>query len=148
MVEQPVRAGRVEAMNPVAQGLAVHAADLGRLGAAHPLENRRQRQKPPALVVVLDRFARRRSSSAEYPSAISPLLAWRESSRLQGVRKSRLGNPPKFSQADLWYNRAQRFKGASVALATPIRQRRGIEAPHGARSPQPLQERLPRDAFR
>jgi hypothetical protein len=40
-------------MDPVAQSLAVHAADLRRRASVHPVPDRRQRQKPPALVDVL-----------------------------------------------------------------------------------------------
>jgi hypothetical protein len=40
-------------MDPVAQRLAVHAADLRRPASVHPVPDRRQRQKPPALVDVL-----------------------------------------------------------------------------------------------
>jgi hypothetical protein len=47
---------RVEAMGPVAQRLPVHAADLRRLCAAHPVQNRRNRQQPPALARVLRRY--------------------------------------------------------------------------------------------
>src|ERR1700730_14695438 len=43
----------VKPVNPVAQGLAIHAADLGRLAAIHSIANRRKRQKPPALIDVL-----------------------------------------------------------------------------------------------
>jgi hypothetical protein len=42
-------------MNPVAQGLAVHAADPRCLPPVHPIENRRDRQQTPALVGVLRR---------------------------------------------------------------------------------------------
>ena len=41
-VLQPVRAALVEAVDPVAQGLAVHAADARRLGPAHPVEDGRE----------------------------------------------------------------------------------------------------------
>jgi hypothetical protein len=41
-VLQPVRATLVEAVDPVAQGLAVHAADARRLGPAHPVEDGRE----------------------------------------------------------------------------------------------------------
>lgn len=53
IVQQPVGASFIEAMNPVAQGLTIHAADPGRVRAVHPLQNRRQRQQPPTLIVVL-----------------------------------------------------------------------------------------------
>jgi hypothetical protein len=42
MVEEAVRPRCVEAVDPVAQGLAVHAADPGRRAATHPVANRRQ----------------------------------------------------------------------------------------------------------
>ena len=42
MVEEALRPRCVEAVNPVAQGLAVHAADPGRRAAIHPVANRRQ----------------------------------------------------------------------------------------------------------
>src|SRR5271155_2518138 len=53
VVEEPVRARGVEAMNPVAQRLPVHPADLRRCAAIHPISNRSQRKKPPALIDVL-----------------------------------------------------------------------------------------------
>ena len=40
-------------MNPVAQRLPVHPADLRRCAAIHPISNRSQRKKPPALIDVL-----------------------------------------------------------------------------------------------
>src|SRR5215211_5380210 len=40
-------------MNPVAQGLPVHAADPGRLRSAHAVAHRRKRQEPAALPRVL-----------------------------------------------------------------------------------------------
>lgn len=52
-VLQPLRTGIVEAVHPIAQGLPVHAADPGRIRPAHPVQHRRQRQKPAALVDVL-----------------------------------------------------------------------------------------------
>ncbi len=48
-VEQAFGALGIEAVNPIAQGLTVHAADLGRLGPASTLGHRRKCQKPPAL---------------------------------------------------------------------------------------------------
>ena len=53
VVDQALRTRGVEAMDPVAQGLAVHAADLRRRAAVHSLADRSQRQKPPTLVDVL-----------------------------------------------------------------------------------------------
>ena len=52
-VGQPIWAALVEAVNPVAQGLAVHAADARGLGPAHPIQDRGQRQQAPALAGVL-----------------------------------------------------------------------------------------------
>ena len=49
IVEEAIGPCYVEAMNPVAQGLAIHAPDLGRLAAVHSVPNRSQRQKPSAL---------------------------------------------------------------------------------------------------
>jgi hypothetical protein len=49
---QALRSFGVEAMRPVAQGLAVHAADLGCLGAAHPVINGGQRQQPSGLADI------------------------------------------------------------------------------------------------
>jgi hypothetical protein len=45
-------------MNPVAQRLAIHASDPGRIGAVHPVHNRRKRQKPPTLIGVLRAFGK------------------------------------------------------------------------------------------
>ena len=64
IVNEAVRTLRVEAMNPVAQGLAIHAPNLGRLAAIHSVANPRKRQKPPTLIDVLGARASARSSSA------------------------------------------------------------------------------------
>jgi hypothetical protein len=37
----------------VAQRLAIHAADARRIRPAHPVQHRRNRQEPPALIGVL-----------------------------------------------------------------------------------------------
>jgi hypothetical protein len=50
IVRKTVRAALVEPVHPVAQGLAIHAADPGRLAAIHAVANRRQRQKTATLV--------------------------------------------------------------------------------------------------
>ena len=42
-VLQPIRALGVEAVNPVAQRLTIHPADLRRVFADHPIQNCRQR---------------------------------------------------------------------------------------------------------
>jgi hypothetical protein len=52
-------------MNPVAQGLAVHAADLRRRPSVHPVSDRNQRQEPPALVGVLRPTGERPKASSE-----------------------------------------------------------------------------------
>jgi len=52
-------------VNPVAQRLPIHAADAGRVGAAHPVHNRRQRQKPPTLADRLSAFCQTPKLSAE-----------------------------------------------------------------------------------
>lgn len=54
-VLQPLRAALVEAVNPVAQGLAVHAAEARRLAPAHPVQDGGEGQKATALVGVLRR---------------------------------------------------------------------------------------------
>src|ERR1700722_15128757 len=53
LVDEPIRSRRVEAVNPVPKRLAIHAADLRRRAAIHPISNRSQRQKPAAPVDVL-----------------------------------------------------------------------------------------------
>jgi hypothetical protein len=55
-------------MDPVAQRLAVHSADLRRRASVHAIPDRSQRQKPPALVEFFDRRANARSSAAEQSS--------------------------------------------------------------------------------
>ncbi len=49
-VLQALRPVRVEPMDPVAQGLTIHAAHPRRLLPIHAVENRRQRKKPATLV--------------------------------------------------------------------------------------------------
>ena len=51
--DEPIRTQVVEAMDPVARRLPVHAADLRRRSPVHPVPSRGQRQKPTALVDVL-----------------------------------------------------------------------------------------------
>src|ERR1700734_479868 len=53
VVEETLQTRPVEAMDPVAQRLAVQAADLRRFATIHPVADRRQRQQPSALVDVL-----------------------------------------------------------------------------------------------
>ena len=48
-LSKPLGAGFIEAVNPVAQCLPIHAADTGGVGAAHTVQNRRQRQQSPPL---------------------------------------------------------------------------------------------------
>jgi hypothetical protein len=60
-VFQPVGPVFVEAVNPLAQRLAIHAADPRGFGSAHPVQDRSERQQTPALVGVL----RRRRKAAQ-----------------------------------------------------------------------------------
>jgi hypothetical protein len=53
VVDEAVRTRSVEAMNPVAQRLAIHAADLRCGASAHPVLDPSQGQKPPAPADVL-----------------------------------------------------------------------------------------------
>src|SRR3974390_588069 len=53
VVDEALGTPRIEAMDPVTQGLAVHASDLRRSAPIHSIPDRSQRQKPPALVDVL-----------------------------------------------------------------------------------------------
>src|SRR5271170_3478317 len=53
VVQQTFRTSSVEPMDPVAQRLPVHTADLRRPAAIHAIADRGKRQKPPALVDVL-----------------------------------------------------------------------------------------------
>ena len=52
-VEKTVRTLLVEAMHPIAQRLAIHAADARRGLAIHAVANRRQRKQPPRLIGIL-----------------------------------------------------------------------------------------------
>ena len=54
-VVQPLRAALVEAVDPIAQGLAVHAAEARRLAPTHPVQDGGEGQKATALVGVLRR---------------------------------------------------------------------------------------------
>lgn len=51
-IDQTVRTFFVEPMHPVAQGLAVHPADLGRVDARCAVDNRGYRQQPTRLARV------------------------------------------------------------------------------------------------
>src|ERR1700679_618375 len=52
-VDEPIRPRGVEAMNPIAKRLAIHAANLRCRAAIHSVPDRGQRQKPPALADIL-----------------------------------------------------------------------------------------------
>jgi hypothetical protein len=54
-VLQSIRTALVEAVDPVTQGLPVHAADACRVRPAHPVQDRGNRQQTTALVGVLRR---------------------------------------------------------------------------------------------
>src|SRR4051794_20274160 len=57
-VLQPLGSVLVEAMDPVSQGLAIHAADAGGLYPVHPVQDRGEGQQASALVGVL-RYGRK-----------------------------------------------------------------------------------------
>src|SRR3954468_22745859 len=57
-VLQPLGSVLVEAMDPVSQGLAIHAADAGGLCPVHPVQDRGEGQQASALVGVL-RYGRK-----------------------------------------------------------------------------------------
>jgi hypothetical protein len=52
-VLQSVRAMLIEAVDPIAKGLAVHAADARCVGPVHAVQDGGQRQQAPALVHIL-----------------------------------------------------------------------------------------------
>jgi hypothetical protein len=52
-INEPSRALFIEAMRPVPQRLAIHAANLGRRCPIHPSVDRSQRQQPSSLIRVL-----------------------------------------------------------------------------------------------
>ena len=60
IVLQTVQTERVEAVNPIAQRLPIHSADLGRLSALPSVLNRRKRKQPSALGRIL-RTSRQRA---------------------------------------------------------------------------------------
>jgi len=103
-IDQPVRPFGVETMNPVAQRLTVHAADLRSLRPILALANRRQRQKPPALVGVLRSL--REPSQLQcrivFPKMHRPRHGsppWRLESAIM-----RFGKPLRVRAQGLWYN--------------------------------------------
>ena len=53
VIDKPLRTRGVEAVNPIAQCLAVHAANPRGRPSVHSVSNPCQRQKPPALIDVL-----------------------------------------------------------------------------------------------
>jgi len=55
IILQPGRAMCVEAVHPVPQRLSVHAADLGRIRPAHPVQDCGDRQQSPTLLRILRR---------------------------------------------------------------------------------------------
>jgi hypothetical protein len=71
-------------MNPIAQGLTVHATDPGCIRAVHPVQNRRQRQQPPTLICCpLSALPAAEARWLKNPFVMSLLKAWRESSSHQ-----------------------------------------------------------------
>lgn len=81
-------------MRPVPQGLPIHAADPRRIGPAHPVVDRRDREQPPRLVGILNLSASRRTNPASKSSrnrteAINLLPCHEERESLFGLQ----GNP-------------------------------------------------------
>ena len=91
-------------MNPVAKRLAIHAADPRSRAAIHPITDPSKRQKPPALVDVLN-------PPREPPKlfrqiilrAISPLMARPHLHAALNQPHCDSGIPLSVSQQSLWY---------------------------------------------
>src|SRR5208282_4565314 len=84
---EPVRALRVEAMNPVAQRLTIHAANARSVRSPHPIENRRQRQETPALIGVF-------RTGRKTPKLRSRIIRPDRNRRWHGA------NPPRAKESD------------------------------------------------
>ena len=107
-VPQALNAVRVVAVDPVAQGLPVHAARLRRKQTWVPIQDQRQRQQPPGLLGV--RRARRRRAQ---PRAVQIIprdcnqghAAYPQSSPGHiDSHPKQLGNPPQVRVKGGWYN--------------------------------------------
>jgi hypothetical protein len=64
-VDQPIQAILVVAMNPIAQGLALHAAGLGRMGTVRPFKTSANANIRRAAALLLLRTDADRSSEAD-----------------------------------------------------------------------------------
>jgi len=53
LVDKTFGTCRIEPVHPVAERLTIHPADPRRIGSAHPVQNRRDRQQPAALAHIL-----------------------------------------------------------------------------------------------
>ena len=103
VVDEPLRPLGVEAMHPVAQRPAVHAADLRRRPPIHSVANRRKRQQSAALVDVLRATGRARSSSAEKSFCNLTADGMVQPSMPPCNRPSRDSEIPSKSQRGLWH---------------------------------------------
>jgi hypothetical protein len=101
-VVQAFRAVFGEAVNPVAQPLTVRPIDPRRFRPVHSVEQRRERQKPAALVGVPPR--RRNSTAVHSPLiAIGLSMAWTHHATYKSRSRGH-GNPRRVSGCSLWYN--------------------------------------------
>lgn len=62
---EPIRTALIEPVHPIAQGLAVHAADASSIGAVHPVHNSSQRQQAPTWLTLPQLRDSRRNAAAE-----------------------------------------------------------------------------------
>ena len=96
MVEEALRSRRVKAVDPVAQSLAVHAADPRSIPSRTAPNDKSRR----LWLTSLERRACDRSSSPDSRLRIAPLLAWRESSRaVQSISKTAVAESPRKSMS-------------------------------------------------
>ncbi len=76
-VGQTIHTLLVEPVNPIAQRLAVHTADLRSLSAAYPVINRRESQKPAGLAAIRATFGNpSKASLHQNPGVAEQQLAW------------------------------------------------------------------------
>lgn len=98
VVLQAIQACRIEAVDPVAQRLAVHVADRGGLGAALAVEDGRQRKQSSAAVGVLGLLGQApklcgRKIRPQSHRCRHGVVPWRESPRAKGISIAPKGNP-------------------------------------------------------
>ena len=82
-------------MNLVAQRLAIHAADPGRIGAVHSIQDRRQRQQPATLIGVL-------RALRKPPKLVNRIV------RPQFHRSWHGANPPRANKSEVAQSRSPR----------------------------------------